>query len=119
VRAAMGGDAFEAVLAEGRAMTPGQAAAHALAPIEAPPKGKATEKHAGRKHAGLLTPPEREVTTLIAQGLTNRKIASSLAIAERTVDAHVEHLLNKLGFTSRTQVAAWAVETGLHRVSTD
>jgi non-specific serine/threonine protein kinase len=58
----------------------------------------------------LLTPRERDVVLLLARGLTNRQIADSLVITERTVAAHVEHLLGKLGFTSRTQVALWAVE---------
>jgi DNA-binding CsgD family transcriptional regulator len=58
----------------------------------------------------LLTPREREVALLLARGLTNRQIADHLVITERTVGAHVEHILEKLGFTSRTQVALWAVE---------
>jgi DNA-binding CsgD family transcriptional regulator len=61
-------------------------------------------------HATHLTPREREVALLLARGLTNRQIADSLVITERTVAAHVEHILGKLGFTSRTQVALWAVE---------
>ncbi|MCP2339323.1 LuxR C-terminal-related transcriptional regulator [Actinomadura rupiterrae] len=43
---------------------------------------------------------------LIAQGLSNRKIAERLVISKRTADAHVDHILTKLGFNSRTQVAA-------------
>lgn len=54
-----------------------------------------------------LTRREREVSALVAQGLTNREIASVLVISKRTVDGHVEHILAKLGFTSRAQVAAW------------
>src|SRR5215831_5270431 len=77
-------------------MTLDQAAAYALGPIQA--SLKSTEKHATRKRGALLTTREREVTSLIAQGLTNRAIASSLGITERTVDAHVEHIFNKLGF---------------------
>jgi non-specific serine/threonine protein kinase len=45
--------------------------------------------------------------------LSNRQIATALQIAEGTVEIHVQHILNKLGYTSRTQVAAWVVETGL------
>jgi DNA-binding CsgD family transcriptional regulator len=62
------------------------------------------------RQSTLLTPREREVALLLARGLTNRQIADNLVITERTVAAHVEHLLGKLGFTSRTQVAIWAVE---------
>jgi DNA-binding NarL/FixJ family response regulator len=39
--------------------------------------------------------------------MSNREIAENLVIARRTVDSHVEHILAKLGFTSRTQIAAW------------
>ncbi len=48
-----------------------------------------------------------------ADGLTNRQIAERLVITERTVAAHIEHILNKLGFASRHQVATWAVEHNL------
>ncbi|MGD0556591.1 MAG: LuxR C-terminal-related transcriptional regulator [Streptosporangiaceae bacterium] len=53
----------------------------------------------------LLTAREREVSALIAEGLTNREIAARLVVSKRTVDAHVEHVLTKLGFSSRTQIA--------------
>ncbi|HEX2037211.1 MAG TPA: LuxR C-terminal-related transcriptional regulator [Chloroflexota bacterium] len=54
-----------------------------------------------------LTPRQREVTALIAQGLTNRQIAAALVISERTASTHVVQILNRLGFHSRAQVAAW------------
>ncbi len=60
-----------------------------------------------------LSPREREVAERIARGLTNRDIAGELGVSERTVDSHVQHILNKLGFRSRTQIAAWAVERGM------
>ncbi|MFF0813610.1 ATP-binding protein [Rhodococcus sp. NPDC003318] len=56
-----------------------------------------------------LTRRESEVAALVAQGLTNKEIAAVLVISRRTVDGHVEHILAKLGFTSRAQVAAWEV----------
>ncbi len=62
----------------------------------------------------MLTPREREVVPMIAKGLTNREIAARLVVSERTAETHVQNILNKLGFTSRAQVAAWAVEQGLH-----
>jgi len=45
--------------------------------------------------------------------MSNREIAARLFIAERTAEGHVEHIRNKLGFHSRVQIAAWAVEQGL------
>jgi non-specific serine/threonine protein kinase len=53
------------------------------------------------------------VAALVAAGLTNRQIAERLVIAERTAGNHVDHILAKLGFRSRAQIAAWAVTRGL------
>ena len=60
-----------------------------------------------------LSPREREVAGLIAQGLTNREIAAGLVVTERTAATHIEHILNKLGLRNRAQVTAWAVARGL------
>ncbi|QSE87112.1 protein kinase domain-containing protein [Rhodococcus koreensis] len=57
------------------------------------------------------TKREREVAALIAEGLTNKEIAARLVISPRTAQGHVEHLLTKLGFNSRAQIAAWVVES--------
>ncbi|MFG2514079.1 ATP-binding protein [Streptomyces sp. NPDC048584] len=57
-----------------------------------------------------LTDREWQVARQIADGLGNRQIAGRLAISPRTVDAHVAHILDKLAFGSRTQVAAWVAE---------
>lgn len=54
-----------------------------------------------------LSRREREVATLLADGLSNRAIAERLYLSERTVDNHVHHILDKLGFDSRVQVATW------------
>jgi DNA-binding NarL/FixJ family response regulator len=54
-----------------------------------------------------LTPRERTVADLVAEGLTNKAIAADLVISVRTVEGHVERTLAKLGFTSRAQVAGW------------
>lgn len=54
-----------------------------------------------------LTPREREVARLVAVGRSNREIAAELVVSERTVENHVQHVLTKLGFTRRTQIAAW------------
>jgi non-specific serine/threonine protein kinase len=57
-----------------------------------------------------LTARERQVASLIAEGRTNAEIAGRLKMAERTADAHVEHIRNKLGLRSRAQIAVWAHE---------
>jgi non-specific serine/threonine protein kinase len=56
-----------------------------------------------------LTRREREVAALLARGWTNRQIATELVITEGSAHVQVVRLLNKLGFHSRAQVAAWAV----------
>jgi non-specific serine/threonine protein kinase len=55
-----------------------------------------------------LTRREVEVAELVAQGLTNQQIADRLVLARRTAEHHVERILLKLGFTSRSQLAVWA-----------
>ena len=50
---------------------------------------------------------EADVARLVADGLTNKQIGTRLFISERTVDSHVRSILNKLGFNSRAQIAAW------------
>jgi DNA-binding NarL/FixJ family response regulator len=63
--------------------------------------------------AASLTPREREILVLVAQGGSNRDIADALVISERTARTHVSSVLSKLGLASRTQAALWAVREGL------
>jgi non-specific serine/threonine protein kinase len=67
------------------------------------------------EEGGPLTGREKEIAALVARGHRNREIAEQLTISKRTVDAHVEHIRNKLGHQSRAQVAAWATEQGLEK----
>jgi DNA-binding NarL/FixJ family response regulator len=60
-----------------------------------------------------LTRREWEVARLIAQGVTNAQVADQVVISRRTADRHVSNILEKLGFTTRAQIAAWAAERGL------
>jgi predicted ATPase/DNA-binding CsgD family transcriptional regulator len=55
----------------------------------------------------VLTSREIQVAALIAEGMTNMEIAGRLRITDRTVDAHVEHIRNKLGLRTRAQIAVW------------
>jgi predicted ATPase/class 3 adenylate cyclase len=64
-----------------------------------------------------LTPRQREVAALVAEGLTNREIARKLFISERTADGHLEQLRNLLGVSSRAQIAAWMTQEGLTSAS--
>jgi len=57
-----------------------------------------------------LSPRELEVARLVARGLTNKQIGEALYVSERTAENHVQHILVKLGFSSRSQIAAWSSE---------
>jgi non-specific serine/threonine protein kinase len=50
---------------------------------------------------------EREVTVLVASGLSNKQIGERLVISERTAEGHVERILSKLGYRSRAQIGSW------------
>jgi DNA-binding NarL/FixJ family response regulator len=62
---------------------------------------------------GELTPREREVASLIAEGLTNGQLAERLYISPKTAAVHVSNILMKLGLGGRAEVAAWAVRQGI------
>jgi non-specific serine/threonine protein kinase len=63
--------------------------------------------------ADALSLREREVATLVTRGLSNREIAAELVITNKTAEAHVAHILNKLGFSKRVQIATWGMRRGL------
>jgi len=105
IRAALGERRSEAAFRQGRAL--GVDAAFGYALQEQP-----TPATSGAEPSANLTKRERQVAELVAQGLSNRQIAAKLVIAQRTAQGHVENILTKLGFTSRTQIAAWIVGTG-------
>jgi DNA-binding CsgD family transcriptional regulator len=114
---------FRAAWATGRALTLEQAMAYALAETEGvePTSGDGISPHthsltplqAAKRRYGGLTARQREVAVLVAQGKSNSAIAAELVVTVRTVEAHITHILRKLGFSSRTQIAAWAVDKGL------
>jgi non-specific serine/threonine protein kinase len=67
-----------------------------------------------RRHDGLqLTRRQQEVAHLVAQGLTDREVATRLSISIRTAESHVEQILARLGFRSRAQIAAWVAARGV------
>ena len=108
-RVLLGEAAFGLAVARGRSLD--QATAITLALDEQPTPTATEGTNKTNRHPGsLLTPRERQIAELVHEGLSNREIADTLVISPRTVEAHVEHVLVKLGFTSRTQVAAWIGE---------
>jgi DNA-binding NarL/FixJ family response regulator len=78
-----------------------------------PPLTKPTPRRAAKQAFDGLTAREREVAALVAQGRSNREIGEAMVVSERTVEKHVENILAKLAFSSRAQIAAWAVEKAL------
>lgn len=66
--------------------------------------------HGGPPDDSPLTNREQQVAELVSQGLSNREIAKTLVIAQRTAESHVEHILSKLGFNNRAQVTRWVIE---------
>ncbi len=108
-RARLGEAKFATLQAAGRTLPLDEAIASALAS----PAPAGSQSVRADTVPGPLTPRQREVAALIARGLTNRQIAATLFIAERTADTHVAHILASLGLHSRAEVAAWAVDYGL------
>ena len=101
-RQALGEAAFQAAYHRGLNLPAADAVAYALQQPSAKPPTPAIPAEAP------LTRRELQVARLIAAGRSNGEIAAGLVIAQRTAENHVEHILTKLGFTSRAQVAAWA-----------
>ncbi|WKN60535.1 protein kinase (plasmid) [Rhodococcus opacus] len=100
---ALGERTFAASRKEGQGLGFDASIAYALgekAPTPPPAAGETAK----------LTKRERQIAEAVAEGLTNRAIATRLVISPRTVQGHVEHILSKLGFNTRAQIAAWVVE---------
>jgi predicted ATPase/DNA-binding CsgD family transcriptional regulator len=110
VRVHLDAATFAMAWAEGSAMPLEQAVAVARAALT-PSLTRSVRDRADALYGGL-TRREHEVVSAVARGMTNREIAEALFIAEKTVEMHVSNSLNKLGFRSRTQLAAWAVARG-------
>lgn len=96
-RDALGSSDFETAWAEGAAMSSMEAIAYAL-------RGHGKRKRPGNGW-GALTPTERDVVRLVAEGLANNDIATRLFVSPRTVQSHLTHVYNKLGVSSRVQLA--------------
>ncbi|WP_246460328.1 ATP-binding protein [Streptomyces himalayensis] len=102
----LGEDAFQRFYEIGRRLEPGPQMHLALGCADT-----AEREQAGAvPPSDLLTRREREVASLLAEGLSNRAIAAKLVLSPRTVEVHVEHILGKLGFRSRTEAGVWAAQ---------
>jgi non-specific serine/threonine protein kinase len=102
---ASAGSAAGRLIAEGRRLSPEEAVRQALAEEPEDARWPAPRQ--------TLTRREAEVAALVARGMTNRDIAAQLFLSVRTVEVHVDHALTKLGFHTRTELAAWAIAEGL------
>lgn len=105
-RKSLGTPAFQKAVDHGLELDLDQGIAYAVesereVPAEEPPRSDS-----------LLTPREQEVAALVARGMPNRDIATQMLISPRTVENHVRHILMKLDFTSRSQIAAWFARRG-------
>jgi predicted ATPase/DNA-binding CsgD family transcriptional regulator len=106
-REALGDRAYDAACQEGVRLSRDEVIAYALG--ERTSSSGATPRPQVSKNEPLLTTRERQVAELVALGLSNKAIAAQLVISQRTAEGHVERILTKLGFRSRTRLAAWIV----------
>jgi predicted ATPase/DNA-binding NarL/FixJ family response regulator len=107
-RDAMDARRFRAAWARGRGMSLGDVVAF-LELADGAMNG-ATRRRV--PHGPDLTPRERDIAALVAEGLTNPQIAERLVISTGTARIHVERILGKLGLTSRVQIATWYLSAG-------
>jgi predicted ATPase/DNA-binding CsgD family transcriptional regulator len=99
-RGRLGARAYAAAFSTGETLPRDRALAHVL--------GESTGRpHETEQSVTVLTMREQQIAELVADGLTNRAISERLVIAQRTAEGHVENILTKFGFHSRTQIAAW------------
>ncbi|WP_275670861.1 helix-turn-helix transcriptional regulator [Micromonospora globbae] len=105
LRRALGATVFDRAAAEGARLTLDQAVEYA----------RRARGRRGRPATGWasLTPTELEVVRLVAEGLTNPQIGARLLMSRGTVKTHLSHIFTKLGTTSRTQLAATAIDRNL------
>lgn len=109
VRARLGDEAFDAAALAGRTLTE----AEVMALIDRLLESAASASTIPRANAFPISPREREVLRLVAEGKSDREIAAILFLSHRTVENHVVRILAKLGVGSRAAAAAYAIREGL------
>ncbi|MGW3468727.1 ATP-binding protein [Saccharopolyspora sp. NPDC000995] len=115
---ALGDQAYEKAYQRGTQLGIDQAVAYALGEkFQVTPTP--TKVPAADTALPVLTRREQEVAELVAQGLTNKDIATRLVIAQRTAESHIDHILSKLGATSRVQIASWVADQQAHKTGGD
>ncbi len=102
-REALGDDGYDEAFRFGAGLALDDAVEYGLHDEPAAPRTPGGEPE-------LLTPREREVAELLAEGLSNREIAGRLVTSQRTAETHVQNILRKLGFTTRAQIADWVAD---------
>ncbi|MBN6057049.1 AAA family ATPase, partial [Nonomuraea sp. RK-328] len=111
LRARLGEKEYRRAVDEGAGLDFNEAIGYALREPPEPRAGPAPSATPARALSQpVLTSREVEVAALVAEGMRNRDIAARLVISQRTAEGHVKHILDKLGFTSRAQIAAWYVD---------
>ncbi|MFG6195667.1 LuxR C-terminal-related transcriptional regulator [Nonomuraea sp. JJY05] len=106
-RTKLGDGRTTSLWSRGRAMSPDDAARHVLEGERIAQKAPVATEPV--RHS-LLTARELEVAGLLTRGLSNRAIATELVISPATVARHIANIMEKLGYTSRAQIAVWAAE---------
>lgn len=104
--AALAAPGADRAWADGRSMDLDRAMAYVLGE----PEADTAAPVASPRTTSPLTRRQLEVARLAVQGLTNKEIATRLFISQRTAEGHIEQIMNKLGFSSRIQIAAWLHE---------
>lgn len=106
LKSALGEEAFDSAWAEGQVKPLEDV-------IEESLNGSKTTRQMEKEKYRGLSPREREVAVLIADGKSNREIAEEMSVTPKTVETYVTRILNKLGFDSRVQIATWALDKRL------
>ncbi|WP_113700284.1 ATP-binding protein [Nonomuraea lactucae] len=110
-RRTLGEAGFRAAVKRGTRLSRDDALAYALMEDTSSGGRSGASRRSGAADGDqTLTPREAEIARLIARGMSSREIAAVLVIAQRTAEGHTEHILRKLGFNSRAQIAAWVAE---------
>lgn len=105
IQQSLGEEELDVIRRQVSSSTPSEGAAYALGET-------VNNGSADKKRPSVLTRREGDVASLVARGMTDKEIAAELVISQRTVHGHLQHILAKLGFRSRTQIGAWMAEEG-------